>query len=57
MLKQRQGNRTVSAMATEFGVTKQYMGSMLKGMAIPGPSILEPLGLKAEKLTIYRKVA
>jgi hypothetical protein len=57
MLRERRGDRSIAALAADFGVTKQYMGKMLKGLEIPGPSILAPLGLKAEKLTVYREVA
>lgn len=57
MLTERLGDRPVSALAAEFGVTPQYMGKMLKGLEIPGPSILQPLKLKARKVVVYEKVA
>jgi DNA-binding MarR family transcriptional regulator len=57
MVKELQGARNIAAMAREFGVTDAYMGRLLRGMERPGPKILGKLGLVAEKVFIYRKVA
>ena len=51
----RKGDRTISALAAEFGVTKAYMGQVISGLQAPGPAILEPLRIQAEKQTIYRE--
>lgn len=53
----RKGDRPVSALAAEFGVTKAYMGQVIRGLCAPGPSILGPLGIEAETQIVYREVA
>lgn len=57
LLKAKQGDRTVTAFAEEFGVSTAYMSDVLRGNRSLGPGILGPLGLVAETEVTYRKVA
>lgn len=51
ILKARQGNGTLTALADEIGVTKAYISDIYKGRRNPGPRILAYLGIVAEVKT------
>jgi hypothetical protein len=57
LLKARQGKRSVSALAVEFGISLAYLSDAMKGKRSLGPAILQPLGLIAETQTVYRRAA
>lgn len=58
MLKNRQGDRTLTALAAEIGVSKAYVSDIYKGRRNPGPTVLEFLGLVAViPDTYYRKAS
>lgn len=46
LLKKRQGNRPNTELAAELGISKQYLGDVLRGRRDPGPPILKALGIK-----------
>lgn len=50
MMKERQGGRTITALAAEFGVSKAYISDVYNGRRDPGPSILTPLGLESKEV-------
>jgi transcriptional regulator with XRE-family HTH domain len=54
MLRARQGNGTLTALAEEIGVTKAYISDIYKGRRNPGPTILSFLGIVAEVTTETR---
>jgi hypothetical protein len=58
-MKRRQGKRTNADFARELGVTNAYLGDIYLGRRTPGPAILGPLGLVAEKRSeiVYRRAA
>ena len=46
LLKRKQGDRNCAQFAREVGITKSYMGDILKGKRTPGPKVLRYLGLQ-----------
>jgi hypothetical protein len=59
MLKQRQGERSVSAFAGEVGVSDKLLYAIYAGDRNPGQTVLDYLGIVAEttKETVYRKAS
>lgn len=53
ILRKRAKNISQKALATELGISQQYLCDVLAGRREPGNSILEPLGL--EKRITYRR--
>jgi len=51
ILRKRQGERTAKELASELGITPQYLSDVFAGKRELGPSILDGLGLESE--TIY----
>lgn len=53
ILRKRAKNMSQKALATELGISQQYLCDVLAGRREPGDGILAPLGL--EKVTCYRR--
>lgn len=53
MLILRKGERTQVELATDLGVSAQYLGDVLAGRRDPGKAILNAMGL--EKIVDYRQ--
>jgi transcriptional regulator with XRE-family HTH domain len=55
LLKKRQGRRPNTELAVELGISKQYLGDVLRGRRDPGPPILKALGIK--RVFVLEKVS
>jgi hypothetical protein len=53
ILKRRCDGRHIAVVASELGVSSQYLSDVLRGARDPGPKILVALGL--ERVITYRK--
>jgi transcriptional regulator with XRE-family HTH domain len=51
MLRKKQGNRSLRALARELGISPAYLSDIYKGRRNPGPAILDGFGLH-KKVTI-----
>lgn len=59
MMKRRQGERSLSALAEELRLSKAYISDIFNGRRAPGPSVLKQLGLESQTTVVvrYRKIA
>lgn len=59
MMKRRQGDRSLTALAEELSLSKAYISDIFNGRRSPGPSVLKKLGLESltKVVTTYRKIA
>ncbi len=51
LLRKRLGKRYQSELAEELGISKVYLGDILKGKRDPGDAVLSKLGL--ERIVMY----
>lgn len=45
MLKRKQGKTSLRQFAIELGISAPYLSDIYKGQRLPGPAVLEKLGL------------
>lgn len=54
-LRRRQGDRTLTALAAEIGVSAPYLVDVYKGRRAPGKKIMEYLGITRDVRVSYRR--
>lgn len=53
LLESRKGSRTQEDLASDIGISYQYLGHILRGVRVPGERVLKFLGLK--RVILYQK--
>jgi len=60
MLKRKQGDKSMRKFAIELGISAPYLWDIYKGQRLPGPAVLEKLGLARKNIPtehVYEVVA
>jgi hypothetical protein len=54
MLKEKQGDRSTPKFAKELGVTGQCLRNIYHSESLPGPKVLDAIGLERVRQTVVR---